>query len=163
MLQVNVRVARPSEYGKLGKLYVAWGYTAGIAPADVVFVAELDGATVGIVRRTRESSITMLRGMYVDPRHRQQGVGTALLSAFERALPQEDCYCIPFANLTAFYGRAGFATVDEQSAPGFLIERLATYREEGHDVLVMRRGRGNTPDSRDPGFTPTSGPASASG
>ena len=104
---------RGGEHAALTSLYEAWGYRAGIAPVDVVFVAERSGAVVGIVRRSREDGLTMLRGMYTSPSARRTRVGTSLLEAFVRDLGEEDCYCIPFAHLTAFYGRAGFTVVSE--------------------------------------------------
>jgi predicted N-acetyltransferase YhbS len=75
----------------------------------------------------------------VSPSARRTRVGTALLAAFVRDLGEEDCYCIPFAHLTAFYGQAGFAVVPEAIAPASLAARLKQYRREGHDVLLMHR------------------------
>jgi GNAT superfamily N-acetyltransferase len=134
-----VRLAAASEHAALAALYAAWGYRAGIAPADVVYVAERSGTVVGIVRRSREDGLTMLRGMYVSPAARGTRVGTSLLAAFARDLGAGDCYCIPFAHLTAFYGKAGFVVMPELVAPAPLTARLQRYRLEGHDVLIMHR------------------------
>lgn len=136
---VYVRIAEPSEHDALTALYRSWGYRAGIAPGSVVFAAMLDGQTVGLVRRTVEEGTTMLRGMFIHPEHRRRGIGEQLLAAFAADLPDVDCYCLPFTHLVSFYGRSGFVVIPETAAPAFLCERLATYRGEGHDMLVMRR------------------------
>ncbi len=136
---VAVRIADAVEHDALASLYRAWGYRAGIAPGSVVFVAMLDDTIVGLVRRTEEEETTMLRGMFVHPEHRRHGVGARLLAAFVDDLPGADCYCLPFTHLVSFYGRCGFAVVPESNAPDFLAERLAGYRSDGHDMLVMRR------------------------
>jgi GNAT superfamily N-acetyltransferase len=81
----------------------------------------------------------MLRGMYVDPAQQRQGVGSHLLRAFVRDLAGVECFCLPFAHLIAFYERGGFAVVAEDTALPFLAERLSRYRQEGRDVLIMRR------------------------
>jgi GNAT superfamily N-acetyltransferase len=137
--ETSVRVAAAGEYAALASLYEAWGYRAGIAAADVVYVAERSRAVVGIVRRSHEDGLTMLRGMYVGPSARRTGVGMLLLAALVRDLGEEDCHCIPFSHLTAFYGREGFAVMPEATAPTPLVDRLVRYRMEGHDVLIMHR------------------------
>jgi GNAT superfamily N-acetyltransferase len=134
-----IRVALPGEYELLTELYRRWGYDAGIAPSDVVYVAERAGQAVGLVRRTLENNVTMLRGMQVDPDHHRQGVGSLLLQALVADVRTRECFCIPFAHLTTFYGRGGFRVVAEEGAPRFLAERLSHYRHVGHNVLLMRR------------------------
>ena len=154
MSDVRTRLAAPEELARLAELYDEWGYHGGILPTDVVFVAERDGACVGIVRRTREHETLMLRGMYVAPSARGQGVGSRLLAAFVRALDadpkirHEPCYGIPFAHLERFYGQGGFGFVDESGAPAFLQDRIRRYRAEGHVVAVMRRSGAGSGDDR---------------
>jgi hypothetical protein len=46
--RVSVRVAKSPEYERLADLYLAWGYKAGIAASDVVFVADLGARVVGL-------------------------------------------------------------------------------------------------------------------
>ncbi len=139
MSHVQIRIAHRSEHSQLDGLYRAWGYHAGIADADTVYVAQAADRTIGLVRRTLEQTTTMLRGMHVDPFHQRRGVGDRLLRALVADLVGVECFCVPFAHLTSFYGRAGFAVIREALAPAFLIEWLRRYREEGHNVLIMRR------------------------
>jgi GNAT superfamily N-acetyltransferase len=135
----SVRIARPEDLDDLRACYLAWGYGGGLQAADVVFVAEREGVPVGIVRRTVEHGDTLLRGMWVDPGHHREGVGSQLLAAFVADMPAVDCWCLPFAHLVGFYGQGGFEVVPDTSAQPFLRERLAGYRATGHDMLVMRR------------------------
>jgi len=83
----------------------------------------------------------MLRGMYVDPLSQRQRVGTYLLNAFVTGLADAECFCIPFTHLIAFYAGAGFRVVADEAAPSFLGKRVAQYRKDGRDVLIMRRDR----------------------
>ena len=139
MSPVRVRIAQSGEYPRLDALYRAWGYTAGIGARETVYVAEESEHQIGLVRRTLEEGTVMLRGMQVDPAHQRRGVGSRLLDAFIADLSAAECYCIPYAHLTAFYNRGGFEVVPEAHAPAFLVQRLARYRGEGLDVLIMRR------------------------
>jgi predicted N-acetyltransferase YhbS len=142
MSPLRIRIAEKSEHALLNERYVAWGYHGGADVEHALYVAELDDRPVGLVRRAREDQVTLLRGMYVDPARHHQGIGSALLRRFVADLGGEECYCIPFAHLTAFYGREGFAVVEETEAPAPLAERTKQYRVEGHDVLIMRRRPG---------------------
>jgi GNAT superfamily N-acetyltransferase len=136
---ISVRGADPAEHEHLAELYGAWGYQAKISGADTMYVAERDTRIVGLVRRACEEGATMLRGMQVDPAHQRQGVGSRLLDVFAEDLAGAECLCVPYAHLTTFYGRVGFVVVDEGAAPAFLVERVQRYRQEGKDVLIMRR------------------------
>lgn len=139
MSHVQIRIAHPTEYSQLDGLYRTWGYHAGIADADTVYIAQAADRTIGLVRRTLEETTTMLRGMHVDPAYQGRGVGDRLLSALVADLVDVECFCIPFAHLTSFYGRAAFAVIQENVAPAFLVQWLHRYQADGHDVLIMRR------------------------
>jgi len=136
---VHVSIAPQREHAALNELYLRLGYHGGIADDDVVFVAHVDGQPVGLVRRSIECGLAMLRGMQVAPEHQGQGIGRQLLHAFVEDLPSIDCYCIPYAHLPHFYAQGGFALLDESVTADFLRARLERYRAEGLEVVVMRR------------------------
>jgi GNAT superfamily N-acetyltransferase len=138
-LPVVIRLARPDEYSGLAQLYSRLGYRGGIAAEDAVLVAEVGPRVVGLVRRTKEAGLTILRGMQVDPAYQRRRVGTRLLDALVAGLAGDVCYCTPFDHLTDFYGRVGFEVVEEPDAPAYLIERARRYRALGERVLIMRR------------------------
>ena len=81
----------------------------------------------------------LLRGMYVAPELQRRRIGSRLLDVFVHDLQGVACYCVPFAHLREFYGRAGFTSLSDEATPSFLRDRLASYRARGLDVLVMRR------------------------
>lgn len=139
MSDITIRIARPGEHARALAAYEAWGYGGGVQPEDAVYLAEADGELAGVVRRTREHGVTMLRGMQVAPEWRGRGVGTRLLDALVAGLGAEPCYCVPYTHLTGFYAAAGFREIAEEAAPPFLRYRLAGYRTRGLSVLIMRR------------------------
>jgi GNAT superfamily N-acetyltransferase len=139
MSPIRVRISPPNDFEQLDVLYRVWGYQGGIAAADIVYVAEEGKRPIGLVRRTLEEGRVLLRGMRVDPAYQRQGVGSRLLDAFVADLSHAECYCIPYRHLTSFYQRGGFAVIDESEAPAFLVQRIQRYREQGLDVLIMRR------------------------
>jgi GNAT superfamily N-acetyltransferase len=139
MNDVIVRHARADELECVRATYAEWGYGGGVAPEDVVLVAERDGQLVGLVRRTSESGTVMLRGMQVAPDARNRGIGTRLLEAFVEELGAAECYCVPYAHLVAFYGSKGFEVQPVETGPWFLSQRIAEYRAAGLDVVLMRR------------------------
>jgi GNAT superfamily N-acetyltransferase len=139
MNEVMVRVAGPEELRRIRETYREWGYGGGAEPSDVVLLAERDGLLIGIVRRTTEFGVVMLRGMQVAPDAQRQGFGGKLLDAFLDELEGEECYCVPYAHLVPFYSRIGFEVWPLERGPSFLRDRIAEYRAKGLDVTLMRR------------------------
>jgi GNAT superfamily N-acetyltransferase len=123
--------------------YKEWGYNGSVEDGDLVYVAAANGAMVGLVRRTHEHGVTLLRGMRVAPTYQRRGIGSKLLSVFAHDLANERCFCVPFSHLVGFYAAAGFLPMRDQSTPAFLPDRLRQYRSDGLDVLVMQRPAGN--------------------
>ena len=142
MTEPTIRLARPDELDRVRQTYEAWGYGGGVQPEDVVYLAEAEGELAGIVRRTREHEVTMLRGMQVAAAWRGRGVGRRLLRALVADLAGEECFCVPYTHLTGFYGSEGFVEIGDEYAPPFLRPRIAGYRTRGLSVLVMRRPGG---------------------
>jgi len=139
MSDITFRIAAAEEYPDVAAAYAAWGYRGGVLPNDIVYVAEVNRELAGIVRRTCEHGIVMLRGMYVAPQQQRLGIGSQLLTRFVNDLHDVVCYCVPLAHLENFYSQGGFVPLAEEAAPRFLQDRLAKYRKDGLDVLVMRR------------------------
>lgn len=136
---LEVRLAQASELPRINTAYTGLGYTGKVTPADTVFVAEREHEIVGLVRRTHEHGVTMLRGMYVVAQAQRQGIGSDLLAHFVTHLNGQDCYCVPYTHLVGFYSSEGFQVLPPGQAPGFLAERLVQYRHDGGDVLLMWR------------------------
>lgn len=139
MTEEIIRIARPDEHARVLQTYEAWGYGGGVQPDDRVYIAEVGGELAGVVRRTREHGVTMLRGMQVAPERRGRGIGWRLLQALVAELGGDECFCVPYTHLTGFYGSVGFAEIPDENTPPFLRDRLAGYRARGLNVLVMRR------------------------
>ncbi len=60
------------------------------------------------VRQFRaESSILVLRGMYVSEERQRQGLGTRLLALASSEIGSAECWCVPYAHLVEFYSRIG--------------------------------------------------------
>jgi len=102
-------------------------------------LAEDEQRLIGVIRLCLESGHAILRTMRVSESYRGQGIGKRMLGAFEVLVSARDCYCLPFAHLTGFYGRIGFKPIPVEQAPPHLQERYKKYRDEGADILVMKR------------------------
>jgi N-acetylglutamate synthase-like GNAT family acetyltransferase len=137
----DVRLAQPSDRTGVIAFYQAGGYRPPIGPADVLALAEAGGAVRGAARVCTEEGVLVLRGVRVAARWRRQGIGTRLVGALLGAIGDQPCYCIPLSHLEGWYARLGFVRSSGRSAPAFLQRRLASYRgEHGQDVLLMVRG-----------------------
>jgi GNAT superfamily N-acetyltransferase len=134
-----IRIASSEEHGRIKTMCADWGYDVTLNSSDTVFLAEEADKGVGMVRRTTEEGVLMLRTMLVAPAARDRGIGTQLVQAFVPLLEGQECYCVPYRHLIRFYEHGGFLRVESRHAPVFLQERLADYRSEGLDVVLMRR------------------------
>lgn len=139
MIDLGVRTVTSEELGRAQTTYSDWGYSGVLTTSETILLAEQAGQWLGMVRCTREEGVLMLRGMWVAPATRGRGVGTRLLEVFVQHLKGQECYCIPHRHLTDFYGRGGFVEERSEAAPPFLRKRLASYRSNGGDVVLMRR------------------------
>ena len=135
---MTIRPADPGESDALGRLAreakAVWGYSAvqldrwrddlAVSPASIrrspTFVAEADGAVVGFVQISTDTSPWELEHLWVGPRHMRRGVGRALLAraaeaaarAGERVLAIDaDPHAEPF------YLAVGARRIGEVAAP----------------------------------------------
>ena len=139
MIDLVVRTVASEELDRAQTMYSDWDYSGVLTTSETILLAEQAGQWLGMVRCTREEGVLMLRGMWVAPAMRGRSVGTRLLEAFIQHLKGQECYCIPHRYLTDFYGRGGFVEERSEAAPPFLRKRLASYRSDGGDVVLMRR------------------------
>ena len=138
-IDVAIRIAQSHELGQVLAAYRAWGYGAGIAPDDITWVAEAAGELVGTVRIAPESGTLVLRGMQIAEPWRGHAIGRRMLSTVTSWLDGRECYCVPYAHLAGFYGRAGFVELALSAAPPFLAARLTEYRRRALKVIIMKR------------------------
>jgi ribosomal protein S18 acetylase RimI-like enzyme len=82
---------------------------------DLFFVATVEGAVVGTVMGGYDGHRGWVYSVAVNPRHRRQGIGGALLRRLEEALRARGCLKVNLqvrasnAGVIAFYEKLGFA------------------------------------------------------
>ena len=136
----RIRVAAAEDTSSVSAAYHGWNYRRPIASSDTVWLAENATGIVGLVRIAREHETLVLRGMRIAEPCRRQGLGSRMLGELANWLGDRECYCIPYAHLTGFYGQAGFVEIAPDVAPRFLRDRLAEYRTQpGLEFTLMRR------------------------
>ncbi|MET0752366.1 MAG: GNAT family N-acetyltransferase, partial [Pyrinomonadaceae bacterium] len=133
-INVRIRRANADELEKVNAFYKSCGYYASANSEDVAFIAEDENSIIGAVRLSIENEIPVLRGMFVDKKHQRKGIGKLMLFHFEKALPNQDCYCLPYAHLLDFYGIIGFRQIDKSDLPPHLRQRLEKYLADGLDM-----------------------------
>ncbi len=141
---VSVCLVDQKQHDEVISFYRRVHYRGGLARGDLVVGARVSGRLVGAVRLATENDLLVLRGMYVQNEFQRQGIGFGMLVELLRHLGERECWCIPYAHLHGFYSRAGFVESTLGGAPGFLVERLNTYVKSGRQVILMRRGSGDS-------------------
>lgn len=112
---VTVRPALPDEMGWVNGRYAETDFRSSDASHHVM-IAEVGRAPAGLGRLVPmgEGDVE-LGGIYVLPAHRGRGVGAALVRALLAAAVGQRIWCIPWADLTGLYERAGFVRVPEEA------------------------------------------------
>jgi GNAT superfamily N-acetyltransferase len=134
-----IQSAKASEVTGLETFYRRTDYGGSVTPADLVVYATEAGKIIGAGRLSEEEGVLVLRGMRVLEKHRDRGVGKAILGSLVREGSKRDCYCIPYRYLQQFYSAKGFDKIAPSIAPDFLRDRFKAYRSRGLDVTLMRR------------------------
>lgn len=136
---ITIRRARPDEAGRINLFYAGRGYVTIVDDDLGVFIAEDGGNIIGVMRLCVEEGYTILRTVHVQDEYRGRNVGRRMLEAFQEAVRDVDCYCVPYAHLVHFYGIIGFRQIELEQAPPHLAERMKGYRERGLDAILMMR------------------------
>jgi GNAT superfamily N-acetyltransferase len=138
-MSVLIRLAGPSDFGRVEEAYARFDYKRPIRADDAVWLAEDGDEVIAVVRIAHEEGVLVLRGMRVVDRMQRRGIGTLLLQAIAEWLGGRECFCIPYAHLVSFYAQIGFEQIEPEAAPAFLAQRMRDYRANGLDAILMRR------------------------
>lgn len=136
---MQLRIAIPEDRPRVEALYESMGYRGRVHDSDRVLVADDGGDVVGVVRLCEEHGELVLRGMYIRPHYQRGGLGSEMLQRLTPRIGSRRCCCVPFTHLMGFYGKVGFRAADLEKAPGFLRDRIASYRRAGMEVTLMMR------------------------
>jgi len=134
-----IRWATPGDFPAALRCYARNGYPGGIAPGDLVLLAERDGDVVGVVRLVEEDGHLLLRGMFLDESERGRGLGGRMLGGLSDAIGERTCWLVCGRHLARFYGQVGFRPAPDGDAPPHLRERAARYALDHGPQTILRR------------------------
>ena len=135
-----LRTARPEETGWINEQYAKVHFIPSDPKRDTIVVAESDGMRAGIGRLVDVGEgACELGGMFVLDEFRGRGIARAIVGELIRRAGGRDVYCIPFADLEAFYASAGFRTIEPVGIPAKIQEKLDwCAREIARPVVLMK-------------------------
>ena len=137
---VILRTAGPDDAGWIDEQYEQAGFIPSDLAVDTVVLAELDGTRAGLGRLVPVGNGALeLGGMFIRDGFRGRGVARAIVEELIRRAGNADVYCVPFADLEAFYGSVGFRRVAADGAPAKVHEKLEwCAREIRRPVILMK-------------------------
>lgn len=138
-----LRTARPEETGWINEQYAKVHFIPSDPSRDTVVLAELDGRRAGLGRLVDVGENAYeLGGMFVLDELRGRGVARAIVEELIRRAGGRDVYCIPFADLEAFYASTGFVRAAGDGVPTKVQEKLDwCAREIDRAVILMKLER----------------------
>ncbi|QKI88659.1 GNAT family N-acetyltransferase [Thiomicrorhabdus xiamenensis] len=114
--------------------------------SDRVFLVVHQDRIVGYARLVpQENSAFWLRGLYVDPHWRNQGIAANLIRSAENALAVTEggqIICFALEHLERFYQRLEYQPLDElqlQNINPYLHTRFRQAKENGKSWLLLRK------------------------
>jgi len=133
---VEIRALRDDELGWAAERYRELRFTAS-PPGTRGFVAELDGARVGLGRLIEHApDVLELGGVWTAETARNRGVARAMVTALLQQAPPVRLWCIPFAHLAAFYETFGFE-VARPPWPAPIAAKIASLVEQHLPSVVV--------------------------
>lgn len=140
---LTLRTARPEETGWVNEQYAKAGFIPSDPASETIVIAELDGTLAGLGRLVSAGTEACeLGGMYVLDAFRGGGIARALVEELIRRSGGREVYCIPFADLEAFYASTGFACAEPAGLPDKIAGKLAwCAREISRPVVLMKLRR----------------------
>ncbi len=126
---MRARKARPQDIPAAVALAKSLDLDVPGLPSDPLWVAEEDGAVAGLVALRKHSDVVELYALGVDPSHRGEGIGKALVGALVAETPAD----IHLATvIPEFFEALGFVRVEE--IPRSFLDKRKTSWCEGCDV-----------------------------
>ncbi|HJO93731.1 MAG TPA: GNAT family N-acetyltransferase [Victivallales bacterium] len=139
-MTMKYKTRKASNLKWLDTFYKNCGYGGKFTPSDIVVYAVDNETPIGVGRLSLENEVFILRGMQILQKYQGKGIGTTLLNKLIEALPDRECFCLPYTHLLDFYRKVGFRKCNINEVPRFLKTRLQSYRANKIDVqlLVLR-------------------------
>lgn len=138
----DIRIANEDDLPAIQILFEQWGKAFQHSIDDQEYVAAVEGKIVGALRLSFENSVFILRGLYIDEKHRGCGLARELLNLAHNELGIAEAYCLCPRSLQAPFVEIGFQQIAGLTAPSFLTDRRDRLRESNGDVILMRRSAG---------------------
>lgn len=136
---MRLRLAETHESSWINDRYAEVHFLPSDLGREIVVIAELDGQRAGLGRLVPAGENVMeLGGMLVFEHFRGRGVARAIVEELIRRARDADVYCVPFADLEAFYASCGFRATAPDAAPAKVREKYEwCVREMDRAVTLM--------------------------
>jgi hypothetical protein len=136
---IGGRASEDGDLERVNKAYAAFVYPAGAEPSDTVFLTERGMRLSGVFGQL-SSTASPCCGVCTSLQKRSGRVSAAHSSApSSRGWASTTVTASPTRTSSASTGSKGFYVLEPEHAPAFLTQRLADYRANGGNVLIMYR------------------------
>jgi N-acetylglutamate synthase-like GNAT family acetyltransferase len=124
---MKIRKALENELPWINKKYDEVAFVHSRFENEIIAIAEVDGEKAGIGRLVSLDNDNLeLGGIYVFEKFRGKGIAHKIVEfLLKSSKPNKTIYCIPFAKLSTFYKKFGFAPCRElKEAPQDIVRKI---------------------------------------
>nr|WP_242521695.1 GNAT family N-acetyltransferase [Motiliproteus sp. SC1-56] len=125
------------DYPALQRFYRGAGYRGRPGADERSLALREDGAIRAALRLSPLDNGWWLRGFWVAPACRGQGLGSRLLAALPAHLDGRACYCFAYPEAQRFYQAGGFRPLTVEALPPGLAQRLRRYHVKTPELVPM--------------------------
>jgi len=135
---VTIRKLAPEHFPLAKKFYKQFGQTNKTNRNDRIFAAFGAQGMKACLRIAPCEDARLLRGVFVAPDHRGQGLARTLISYALEKSDLNEIWTFPYRHLTTMYESLDFEMIATLDAPASIQQAFKVYSDQGRDISLMR-------------------------
>ena len=138
MPELVIRSLAPELFPLAKKFYKQFGQSTKTNRQDKVYVAFSNGTMQACARIAPYGEARLLRGVFVAPNCRGQGLGSALITHALEKCAINEVWTFPYVHLNGMYEALSFHCIAPEKAPDTIQKAFKAYSDQGKQISLMR-------------------------
>lgn len=138
MSEVTIRALAPALFPMAKKFYKQFGQATKTNRQDQIYAAFGNNTMLACARIAPYGEARLLRGVFVAPAHRGQGLGRALVNHALENCSLSEIWTFPYTHLNGMYETLRFDHLAIENAPLTIQKAFKIYSDQGKQISLMR-------------------------
>ena len=138
MPEFVIRSLAPALFPLAKKFYKHFGQATKTNRQDQIYGVFSDNTMQACARIAPYGDARLLRGVFVAPDYRGQGLGSALITHALEKCSLNEVWTFPYTHLNSMYEALGFHRIAVENAPDTIQKAFKAYSDQGKHISLMR-------------------------